>query len=91
MDCLVGDQGFFQVFTKDALRGSLSVRVIGPNNKFRVKTWKGGRRTVNCTYNPEVAGKYTINIKLEDHQIKGSPFSINVRKRPEPDILLVLK
>ena len=32
--------------------------------------WKGADRTVNCRYNPEVPGKYTINIKWEDEHVK---------------------
>ncbi|XP_063687121.1 filamin-B-like isoform X2 [Bolinopsis microptera] len=83
MDSFVGDQGDFQVFTRDAGHGTLSVRVNGPKDKFRVDMWKGAERTVNCRYNPEVAGKYTINIKWEDEHIKGSPFTIQVRKRPD--------
>jgi len=83
MDSFVGDQGDFQVFTRDAGHGTLSVRVNGPKDKFRVDMWKGADRTVNCRYNPEVAGKYTVNIKWEDEHIKGSPYTIQVRKRPD--------
>ena len=46
------------------------VRVNGPKDKFRVDMWKGAERTVNCRYNPEVPGKYTINIKWEDQHVK---------------------
>ena len=46
------------------------VRVNGPKDKFRVDMWKGADRTVNCRYNPEVVGKYTVNIKWEDEHIK---------------------
>ena len=42
----------------------------GPKDKFRVDMWKGADRTVNCRYNPEVVGKYTVNIKWEDEHIK---------------------
>lgn len=83
MDSFVGDQGDFQVFTRDAGHGTLSVRVNGPKDRFRVDMWKGADRTVNCRYNPEVPGKYTINVKWEEEHIRGSPHTIVVRKRSE--------
>lgn len=85
MDSFTEEQGDFQVFTRDAGHGTLSVRVNGPKDKFRVDMWKGADRTVNCRYNPEVPGKYTINIKWEEEHVKGSPYTIMVRKRSSGD------
>ncbi|XP_063692609.1 filamin-B-like [Bolinopsis microptera] len=79
MDCFVGDQGFFKVFTGDAGQGTLSVQLKKPKTKARVRKWKGVKETVTCRYNPEVAGKYIIKIKWDDEHIIGSPFTIQVR------------
>ena len=83
MDCFVGDLGDFQIFIKHAGDGILTVQVKGPKAKSHVSEWKGAKRAVTCRYNHEVAGKYTINIKWGDDHIKGSPFNIKVRERPD--------
>ena len=81
-DCFVGDKGEFQVLNRHVGHGSLTVQVKGPRGKYQVSKWKGAKRTLTYRYNPEVAGKYTINIKWEEEHIIGSPFKIKVRDRP---------
>ena len=81
-DCFVGDKGEFQVLNRHVGNGSLTVQVKGPRGKYQVSKWKGAKRTLTYRYNPEVAGKYIINIKWEEEHIIGSPFKIKVRDRP---------
>ena len=85
-DCLVGEKGYFQVFTRDAGQGTLSVRVMGPTGSSRVVKWKGAKRAVSGKYNRKVAGKYTVKIKWDNKHIKGSPFKIKARKHSAIEI-----
>ena len=91
MNCFVGDEGYFQIITRDAGQGTLSVRVQVPNAKPRIGQWKGVKRTIACRYNPVIAGEYVIKIKWEERHITGSPFIIQVRHRPEVQFGTVVK
>ena len=82
-DCFVGDLTYFQIFKKHAGYGTLTVEVKAPKAESQVSEWKGAKQTVSCIYNPEIAGKYIINIKWEKEHIMGSPFKIKVDRQIE--------
>ena len=52
-------------------------------SKFRIDNWKEGEWSVYCRYDPEEAGQYVITVLWNDEHIKNSPFTVQVRNRPE--------
>jgi hypothetical protein len=59
------------------LPGGISIAVEGPS-KAEVQCTDNGDETCSVSYYPKVAGEYTINVKVADHHIPGSPFTAKI-------------
>ena len=72
-------QGNFLVETKGAGPGTLKIRIHGPKGAFKVEMYRDHtkERRIGVRYNPNEAGRYTINVKWTDQHIPGSPFEIH--------------
>ncbi len=75
----VGDDGCFKVFTKDAGRGEVKVKVIAPGGKDEKCTvTKVDDVTYDCLYKPSKAGKYVVNVTFAAKDIRDAPFRVEV-------------
>ena len=81
-DGLLGTDGEFFIETREAGIGSLSIRVHGLKDGFKVdaQPLPDDSRTLSCTYSPLRAGEYVIFIRWSGHHIPGSPFRVRIFK-----------
>jgi filamin len=81
-DGLLGTDGEFYVETREAGIGSLSIRVHGIKDGFKVDATPlpDDPRTLTCTYSPLRAGEYVIFVRWSGHHVPGSPFRIRIFK-----------
>nr|WAW84871.1 filamin-like 1 [Halisarca dujardinii] len=81
-DGLLGTDGEFYVETREAGIGSLSIRVHGIKDGFKVDAipLPDDPRTLTCTYSPLRAGEYVIFVRWSGHHVPGSPFRIRIFK-----------
>ena len=82
-DGVVGQEGNFTVETGEGGAGTLAVRVHGPKGAFKINMRRhpDSDRTILVRYDPNHAGKYTIDITWSDVHIPGSPFSVKVNEQ----------
>lgn len=75
----------FIIDTKDAGIGTLTVRVHGVKDAFKIQAQpvdEQDLRTLQAFYHPKRAGDYIIAIRWSGTQVPGSPFKVNVRETP---------
>ena len=82
-DGVVGQEGNFTVETGEGGAGTLAVRVHGPKGAFKINMRRhpDSDRTILVRYDPNHAGKYTIDINWSEVHIPGSPFSVRVNEQ----------
>uniref|UniRef100_UPI00358F87F3 filamin-C-like isoform X2 n=1 Tax=Myxine glutinosa TaxID=7769 RepID=UPI00358F87F3 len=74
---IVNKPATFNIVTKDAGEGGLSLAVEGPSKaEISCKDNKDGTCTVS--YLPTAPGAYSIIVKFDDKHIPGSPFTANI-------------
>uniref|UniRef100_A0A8C4QEV7 Filamin C n=1 Tax=Eptatretus burgeri TaxID=7764 RepID=A0A8C4QEV7_EPTBU len=74
---IVNKPATFNIVTKDAGEGGLSLAVEGPSKaEISCKDNKDGTCTVS--YLPTAPGPYSIIVKFDDKHISGSPFTANI-------------
>lgn len=67
----------FQIDTRDAGFGGLSLSIEGPS-KAEIKCKDKEDGNLDITYKPTEPGYYIANLKFADHHVRGSPFTIKV-------------
>ena len=77
----------FYIDSREAGIGSLSVRVHGIKDSFKVKVQHGepDPRVLTASYNPQEAGEYLISIRWSTVEIPGSPFGVYISD-PEAEL-----
>ena len=84
-DGLLGTDAEFTVETREAGIGSLSIRVHGIKESFKVDAnpLPEDPRTLSCSYKPLRAGEYVIFIRWSGKHVPRSPFRVRIFK-PKP-------
>ena len=83
----VGEEGKFTVETKGAGIGTLTIRVHGVKGAFKIiaePVSEEDTRTMEAHYDPKEPGDYIVAIRWSGTHVPGSPFSVNIRKKPKP-------
>ena len=68
----------FTVDVSEAGFGSLNISVDSPGGSEDLVITDKGKGIFNCSYVPDSAGAYKINIDWGDQAVPGSPFMVNV-------------
>ncbi|KAG5348249.1 FLNA protein, partial [Acromyrmex charruanus] len=68
-----GEPGNFNISTKGAGAGGLSLAVEGPS-KAEISCHDNKDGTLSVSYLPTAPGEYKITVKFDDKHIRGSPF-----------------
>jgi len=90
-EALEGEDCTFTVITKDSVGqktyseiDEINVSISSPSTKQHIKTsvtnLTAGRYSVS--YRPTIPGEFTVAIKIARTSIMGSPFTLNVQKKP---------
>ena len=77
----LGDTGEFTIETKDAGIGTLSIRLHGIKDAFRIEAKQESAdnpRTLKAHYYPSLPGQYVIFIRWSGDHIPGSPFKVDI-------------
>ena len=77
----LGDTGEFTIETKDAGIGTLTIRVHGIKDAFRIEAKQESTenpRTLKAHYYPSLPGQYIIFIRWSGDHIPGSPFTVDI-------------
>jgi len=77
----LGDTGEFTIETKDAGIGTLSIRVHGIKDAFRIEAKQQSAenpRTLKANYYPSLPGQYVIFIRWSGDHVPGSPFTVEI-------------
>ena len=77
----LGDTGEFTIETKDAGIGTLSIRVHGIKDSFRIEAKQESAenpRTLKAHYYPSLPGQYVVFIRWSGDHIPGSPFTVEI-------------
>jgi len=77
----LGDSGEFTIETKDAGIGTLSIRVHGIKDAFRIEAKQHSAddpRTLKAKYHPSIPGQYVIFIRWSGDHVPGSPFTVDI-------------
>ena len=77
----INDRAEITIETKNAGRGTLTIRVHGIKDTFNIQARQASvetPRTLVAEYHPNASGIYTIQIKWQDHNVPGSPFRVHV-------------
>ena len=77
----INDRAEITIETKNAGRGTLTIRVHGIKDTFNIKARQASvetPRTLVAEYHPNASGIYTIQIKWQGHNVPGSPFRVHV-------------
>ena len=83
----VGEVGEFTIETKNAGIGTLSIRVHGVKGAFKIAAEPvndDDPRTLRAHYDPKEAGDYIVAVRWSGTHVPGSPFNVNIRKKPKP-------
>ena len=83
-DVEINKETWFDVHTKGAGRGDLSVHIKGPHGTEEMKQTNVERGLDHFTYTPTQSGEYVITIKYGGDQIPGSRFKIQVEPPTDP-------
>ena len=87
-DFVIGrDSSEFTIETKDAGIGTLTVKVHGIKDAFKVKAVPASEtepRTLMASYDPTVPGDYLIDVRWSGVQVPGAPFQITIRDPSKP-------
>ncbi|ESO84790.1 hypothetical protein LOTGIDRAFT_221912 [Lottia gigantea] len=73
----VGISNDFNIYTREAGPGSLTISIEGPS-KCTIKLEERQNGSLGCSYFCKNAGRYGVHIKFDDHHIPNSPFIVNV-------------
>ncbi|XP_062570690.1 filamin-A-like isoform X5 [Saccostrea cucullata] len=73
----VGFSNVFNIYTREAGAGELSVAVEGPSDAV-IKLEERPHGFLGVSYKVKVAGMYDIHIKFNDVHIPGSPFRVHI-------------
>ena len=77
----LGDTGDFTIETKDAGIGTLTIRVHGIKDAFKIQAKQESAenpRTLKAHYYPSLPGHYVIFIRWSGDHIPGSPFQVDI-------------
>ena len=80
-DVTINEPAQFTIETKDAGIGTLSIRIHGVKDAFKVDAnplSQENKRTLIARYDPAWPGDYTIAIKWHGTHVPGSPFKVHV-------------
>lgn len=83
----VGDMGEFVVETKNAGIGTLTIRVHGVKDAFKIEAnpqSESDPRTLVGHYNPKEGGEYVAAIRWSGVHVPGSPFTIRITNPEKP-------
>ena len=83
----VGESGEFTIETKNAGIGTLTIRVHGVKGAFKIlaePVSEDDPRTMKAHYDPKEPGDYIVVVRWSGTHVPGSPFSVNIRKKPKP-------
>ncbi len=80
----LGKETWFDVHTKGAGRGDLSVHIKGPKGTIDTNHTSPERGLEHFTYTPINAGEHVITIKYAGAQIPGSRFKVQVEPETDP-------
>ena len=75
---------WFDVVTKGAGRGELSVHIKGPKGPVQTEKVEKERGVEHFTYTPTDSGEHVITIKYGGEQIPGSRFKVQVEPQTDP-------
>jgi filamin len=67
----------FNINTKEAGVGALSLSVVGPG-KVDIKCDENPDGTMRVSYKPTEPGQYHLTVKYADENVPGSPYTVNV-------------
>ncbi|XP_065219553.1 filamin-A isoform X2 [Planococcus citri] len=70
-------ENFFNVDTRNAGFGGLSLSIEGPS-KAEIQCKDNEDGTLKISYKPTEPGYYIVNLKFADHHVEGSPFTVKV-------------
>ena len=82
----VGEDGDFTIETKNAGIGTLTIRVHGVKGAFKISAEAVSEedpRTMKAHYDPKEPGDYIVAVRWSGTHVPGSPFSVNIRKKPK--------
>lgn len=80
----INKETWFDVHTKGAGRGDLSVHIKGPHGTEEMKQENLERGLDHFTYTPTQSGEYVITIKYGGDNIPGSRFRVQVEPPTDP-------
>ena len=80
----INKETWFDVHTKGAGRGDLSVHIKGPHGTEEVKQETVERGTDHFMYTPTQSGEYVVTIKYGGDNIPGSRFRVQVEPPTDP-------
>ncbi|XP_053387060.1 filamin-A-like isoform X2 [Mercenaria mercenaria] len=72
-----GQENHFNIYTREAGAGSLSVGIEGPGTA-KIKIEERPHGFLGVSYNVDKPGMYGIHVKFNDEHIPDSPFRVNV-------------
>jgi hypothetical protein len=78
---LVNQPAEFHIETKEAGLGTLTIRVQGPKDAFKIDATpisERHHRTLIARYDPTECGEYVITVRWHGQLVPGSPFQIKV-------------
>jgi filamin len=73
----VNEKQTFQIDTREAGHGGLSLAIEGPS-KAEIQCDDNGDGTCTISYTPNEAGEYKVKVQFADETIPGSPFCIPI-------------
>ena len=71
--------------TRNAGVGTLLIRVHGLKDSFKIEAHplsKQDPRTLIATYSPRLKGTYVVFVRWSGNHVPGSPFTVNLRRKP---------
>ena len=83
----VGEVGEFTIETKNAGIGTLTIRVHGVKGAFKITAepvQEDNPRMLRAHYDPKEPGDYIVAVRWSGTHVPGSPFNVNIRKKPKP-------
>ncbi len=83
----VGDKGEFMIETKNAGIGTLTIRVHGVKDAFKIEANPQSEldpRTLIGHYDPKEGGEYVVAIRWSGVHVPGSPFTIHIANPDKP-------
>lgn len=83
-DVEINKETWFDVYTKGAGRGDLSVHIKAPHGNVPTQQSEVERGVTHFTYTPTESGEHVITIKYAGDQIPGSRFRVQVEPPTDP-------